>query len=241
MRGGDHPMRVPAGVYAQQAIGISLDEVHRAKDADVRYMKNTFPLLDIGWTRRDCHAYLTAHGWAYAERRGRIWRVKCKKPDGTWASESGFDTKESALAWGRDQESDIRRNTWIDLTHTQQRFGPFAERVFATARLSNNTRAKYRPIWTATPAAVEGLALGSDLQRLLGDRAVGTEPAREVGRANSGVRVRVRLAIAVKARKMPANPARDVRVTTGEYETERHVGRPCGCMYPSGGPGSCWP
>jgi hypothetical protein len=70
--GYPHPMRVPAGVYAQQAIGISLDEVHRAKDADVRYMRNVFPLLDIGWTRRDCRAYLTAHGWGGTPRSACI-------------------------------------------------------------------------------------------------------------------------------------------------------------------------
>ncbi|GAA1122565.1 hypothetical protein [Nocardiopsis composta] len=60
--GYPHPTRVPRGVYATQAIGISADEVHRAKDADVAYLRNTFPLLDIGWTRRDCRAYLAAHG-----------------------------------------------------------------------------------------------------------------------------------------------------------------------------------
>lgn len=66
--GYPHPIRVPSGVYATQAIGISVDEVHRAKDADVRYLRNVFPLLDLGWTRRDCRAYLTAHGWGDTPR-----------------------------------------------------------------------------------------------------------------------------------------------------------------------------
>ncbi len=60
--GYPHPARVPAGVYAQMAIGISVDEFIRARDADVRYMRNTFPLLDLGWRREDCVAYLAAHG-----------------------------------------------------------------------------------------------------------------------------------------------------------------------------------
>jgi hypothetical protein len=60
--GHPHPARVPAGVYAQMAIGISLDELHRARDADVAYMRNTFPLLDLGWRREDCIAYLTDQG-----------------------------------------------------------------------------------------------------------------------------------------------------------------------------------
>ncbi len=60
--GYPHTARVPWGVYAEQAIGISTDEFHRAKDADVACLCNVFPLLDIGWTREDCRAYLAVHG-----------------------------------------------------------------------------------------------------------------------------------------------------------------------------------
>jgi hypothetical protein len=60
--GYPHPKRVPAWVYAQMAIGISVDEVMRARDSDVRYMRNTFPLLDLGWRRDDCLRFLTAQG-----------------------------------------------------------------------------------------------------------------------------------------------------------------------------------
>lgn len=42
--GYPYPQRIPAGVFVEQWIGISVDEVHRAKDADVAYMKNRFPL-----------------------------------------------------------------------------------------------------------------------------------------------------------------------------------------------------
>jgi hypothetical protein len=62
--GYPHPTRVPSGVYAQMAIGISVDEIGRARDADVAYMRNTFPLLDLGWRRSDCVSYLQANGWA---------------------------------------------------------------------------------------------------------------------------------------------------------------------------------
>jgi hypothetical protein len=60
--GYPHPRRVPAGVYAEQAIGISTDEFHRAKDSRVNYLRNTFPLIDLGWTRTDCERYLAQHG-----------------------------------------------------------------------------------------------------------------------------------------------------------------------------------
>jgi len=54
---------------------------------------------------------------AYAEKRGKgpqPWRVKYKLPSGTQASESGFETKAAALAWGRDQEARIREGRWTD-------------------------------------------------------------------------------------------------------------------------------
>jgi 3'-phosphoadenosine 5'-phosphosulfate sulfotransferase (PAPS reductase)/FAD synthetase len=60
--GYPHPARVPAGLVAEMAIGITVDEVHRARDADVAYMRNVFPLLDLGWRRGDCLAYLAEHG-----------------------------------------------------------------------------------------------------------------------------------------------------------------------------------
>jgi hypothetical protein len=60
--GYPHPKPVPAWVFAQMAIGISVDEVMRARDSDVRYMRNTFPLLDLGWRREDCLRFLTTQG-----------------------------------------------------------------------------------------------------------------------------------------------------------------------------------
>ncbi|WP_433418832.1 hypothetical protein ACQP1V_03810 [Microtetraspora malaysiensis] len=55
---------VPEGVYAEQAIGLSTDEAHRARAAEVAYIRNVFPLLAIGWTRADCQAYLAHRGLA---------------------------------------------------------------------------------------------------------------------------------------------------------------------------------
>lgn len=45
--GYPHPTPVPKGMYAEQWIGISRDEFGRARDADVLYARNTFPLLDL--------------------------------------------------------------------------------------------------------------------------------------------------------------------------------------------------
>lgn len=43
-------------------LGISMDEWHRAKDSDVKYITHRFPLLDLKIARSDCIAYLQRHG-----------------------------------------------------------------------------------------------------------------------------------------------------------------------------------
>ncbi|TMK41461.1 MAG: hypothetical protein E6G56_04400 [Actinobacteria bacterium] len=44
-------------------MGISLDEWHRMKDADVRYIVNRWPLVERRWTRADCKQHLADQGW----------------------------------------------------------------------------------------------------------------------------------------------------------------------------------
>lgn len=167
---------------------------------------------------------------AYAESRGKTWRVKYKKPNGSWASESGFETKKAALAWGRDQETDIRRSTWIDPKHAEERFGTFAEQVFAKARLAINTRAKYRsyldrhllPQWEDYPLG----AIFNDYQEIEGWVKDLHEELTEPSVASVFAYFSRILEVAVKERKIPANPARGVRVTSGEYVGERQVATP---------------
>lgn len=69
--GYPHPTPVPKGVYVEQWIGISTDERGRAidkdtgdlKTGDVRYSRNRYPLLDLGMSRDQCKALLTATGF----------------------------------------------------------------------------------------------------------------------------------------------------------------------------------
>lgn len=56
--------RPPRGTYVEQLIGISLDEVGRARDSDVSYARNVFPLLDLRLTRADCDRINRRHGFA---------------------------------------------------------------------------------------------------------------------------------------------------------------------------------
>lgn len=45
-------------------MGISLDEVQRMKDSDVKWLRNVYPLIDLRMTRHDCLQWLTKHGYA---------------------------------------------------------------------------------------------------------------------------------------------------------------------------------
>ncbi len=83
------------------AIGISVDELMRARDSDVRYMRNVFPLLDLGWRRQDCIRFLTAHGLGDTPKSSCIgcpfhddgfWaELKANSP-AEWADAVAFDT-----------------------------------------------------------------------------------------------------------------------------------------------------
>ena len=44
-------------------VGISTDEAQRMKPARVKYIVNTWPLIDCGISRKDCIAWLKSHGW----------------------------------------------------------------------------------------------------------------------------------------------------------------------------------
>jgi hypothetical protein len=87
-------------VYAEQAIGISTDELARAKDSDVKYLRNVFPLIDLGWDRARCVEYLSERGFANTVKSSCLgcpfhgnagWRwIRDHDPDG-WAEAVAFD------------------------------------------------------------------------------------------------------------------------------------------------------
>ena len=98
---------------------------------------------------------------AYAEKRGkgpRPWRVKYKIPGGE-DSESGFETKQSALDWGRDQESKVRAGTWIDPSAGEITVDEWIDRWLPTQDLGVSTQANrayllrrfIRPYWGKRP------------------------------------------------------------------------------------------
>jgi integrase len=167
---------------------------------------------------------------AYAQRHGRGWRCRYKKPDGSWGSQSGFETKTAARKWGEDQESLIRRHLWIDPQEAETLFGIFAEAWLANSRLAITTQAKYRsylynhvlPQWEDWQLILifnNHLEIQGWVNELHDELAEPT--VASVFALFSTI-----MNVAVRARKIPASPCHGVRVTTGEYEAERQVATP---------------
>jgi hypothetical protein len=98
--GYPQPARVPKGTYAEQLIGISTDEVGRARESDVQYARNAFPLLDLGWSRRACLGYLHDRGWGSTPKSAcigcpfhgnRAWRQLRDTSPAEWEDAVAFD------------------------------------------------------------------------------------------------------------------------------------------------------
>ena len=79
-------------------MGISVDEIQRAKTNPVKYIDNEFPLLDLRMKRTDCLAWLNKHGYS-APRSACIgcpyhsndeWR-RIKQNPTEWADAVQFD------------------------------------------------------------------------------------------------------------------------------------------------------
>jgi integrase len=167
---------------------------------------------------------------AYAQRHGKGWRCRYKKPDGTWGSQSGFETKAAAQEWGNEQELLIRRQLWIDPGEAETPFGTFAEAWLANARLAVTTQAKYcsylgnhlLPQWEDWPLILifnnhlEIQGWVSELHDELAEPTVASVFALFSTIMN----------VAVRARKIPASPCHGIRVTSGQYEAEHQVATP---------------
>ena len=80
---------------------------------------------------------------AYAEKRGRKWRVKYKCADSREASRSGFETKASALNWGRDQEAAVRAGRWVDPGGGKLTVETWITRWLGLQDVGMSTQAKY--------------------------------------------------------------------------------------------------
>jgi hypothetical protein len=89
----------PKGRCAEQWVGFSVDEIGRVSPSRVPYVTSTFPLLDLGMSRKDCERWLTARGWQVAKSAciacpyhgNRMWRDLRDNHPGEWADAVDFD------------------------------------------------------------------------------------------------------------------------------------------------------
>jgi len=47
--------------WANAWLGITTDEAHRAREAEIKWCSNSFPLLDLNMSRQDCINYISKH------------------------------------------------------------------------------------------------------------------------------------------------------------------------------------
>lgn len=102
------PGRVKRDRQVCQSIGISRDEVTRAKDSQVGYVRHEFPLLSLpgaadgreGWQVSDCVRYLRTRGFGKVPksackgcpfRRNAGWRAMRDHDPESWADAVEFD------------------------------------------------------------------------------------------------------------------------------------------------------
>lgn len=90
----------PRASTSRVAIGISTDEVGRARDSDVKYMRNVHPLLDLKMSRKDCERYLASAGWGVVTKSAcigcpfhgnRKWRELRDESPAEFADAVAFD------------------------------------------------------------------------------------------------------------------------------------------------------
>ncbi|MFF2612653.1 tyrosine-type recombinase/integrase [Kitasatospora sp. NPDC058046] len=104
---------------------------------------------------------------AHAEKRGKYWRVRYKRPDGTYGSASRddfgnrFATERLAEQYGQAMEADARRGKFRNPRGGQLLFADYAEQWLEAIDVAETTDRTYRsliasqlvPEWGTTPLA----------------------------------------------------------------------------------------
>lgn len=93
---------------------------------------------------------------AFAEKRGKWWRGRYKRPDGTWGSVSKdqlgqrFRTKRAAETYAEGVETDVRRKTFVDPRSGRITVGEWSELWMASLELGPLSERDYRSRLRAT-------------------------------------------------------------------------------------------
>lgn len=95
----------PKGRFAECWVGFSTDEIQRVSPSHVPYVVNTFPLLDLNMSRKDCERWLTARGWSTTKSAcigcpfhgNRAWRELRDNQPEEWQDAVAFDRDLRAM------------------------------------------------------------------------------------------------------------------------------------------------
>ena len=98
-------------------IGISIDEAHRMKQSLDRYIENRYPLIELGFTRKQCIEWMKDHGYPKPPRSccvfcpfqsNKEWlRLKTEEPD-DFAKAVEFEIKMQTTKSMVGFEGDVR-------------------------------------------------------------------------------------------------------------------------------------
>lgn len=91
----------PAGVWAEQWIGFSTDEIGRISSrGDTQYSRSRYPLLELDMSRTQCEQWLQARGWTSVAKSACIgcpfhgnlhWREMRDNDPQSWQAAVAFD------------------------------------------------------------------------------------------------------------------------------------------------------
>ncbi len=113
--------RVPSGVVVEQWIGISTDEVTRAKRNQQQWLRNRWPLIELEWSRLDCQRWFAQcyPGRALAKSAciacpyhdGATWRDMRDNDPASWEQAVVFDAgiRKAGTRGGLRQETYVHR------------------------------------------------------------------------------------------------------------------------------------
>jgi hypothetical protein len=106
-----------------QWIGISTDEAHRMKPSRDKWVKNVWPLIDLGMSRRDCLKWMADAGWPKPPRSACTYcpyhndtewlRLKNEEPE---AFEQAVQF-EKRLQAAYSQATALRSTPWLHRSH----------------------------------------------------------------------------------------------------------------------------
>ncbi len=129
------PGRVPRGRWAEQWVGISSDESHRAMSTiSVSYTRPRWPLLELGLSRSDCDAINAAAGFPGTPKSAcvgcpfhanRQWREMRDERPAEWEDACSFDDAiRAGSARANAQGHELRGQAFLHRSRTPLRDAP---------------------------------------------------------------------------------------------------------------------